>query len=78
MAVQGFQSFPRLACRFQSCLNFEKEETCKTARFKSAYFIDNTTIKCITESYIPLDEDCSKLVSLGVRVFHDFEGVQIH
>jgi len=64
--VQGFQSFPRLGCRFTWCLDFRDEPTCKTARFLSAHFISNTTIGCTTDSYIPLDIDCSQLVSMAV------------
>ncbi len=60
--VQGFQSFPRLACRFTWCLDFRDEPSCKTARFLNAHFIDNTTVRCTTDSYIPLDVDCSELV----------------
>ena len=68
MNVQGFQSFPRLACRFTWCLNFLDESSCKEARFGEAHFITNTTIRCTTDSYIPLDIDCSELVSLRVSL----------
>lgn len=62
---QGFQSFPRLACRFTWCLNYLDEPSCKTARFKEAYFVSNTTVRCTTDSYIPLDLDCSELVCIS-------------
>ena len=60
--LQGFQSFPRLACQFMWCLDFRDEPSCREARFLSAQFISNTTVRCRTDPYIPSDVDCSELV----------------
>ena len=61
--LQGFQSFPGLACRFIWCPDFENETGCMISPSLKAHFISNTTIKCTTNAYTPLNPDCSKLVT---------------